>query len=99
MNENARKIAVDALATYRLTKLVIDDYITNDLRQKAFQELAKLPSPLARKAEYLLTCPWCVGIWAASFLIGLRLIAPSLAEYLNSLLAASAVTGILYERM
>lgn len=90
---------VDSLATYRVTKLVIDDYITQDLRQKAFEELAKLPHPLARKAEYLLTCPWCVGIWAAGFLVALRFLAPNLANYLNTLLAASAVTGILYERL
>lgn len=90
---------IDSLATYRVTKLVIDDYITLELREKAYSELAKLPSPLARKAEYLLSCPWCVGIWAAGFLVALRLLAPNLADYLNTLLAASAVTGILYERL
>lgn len=97
---NTTDAVIDALATYRLTKLVIDDYITQDLRDKAFAELAKLENnKLARKAEYLLTCPWCVSIWAAGFLVLLRLTAPNLAQYLNTLLAASAVTGVLYEKV
>lgn len=91
--------AITALATYRLTKLVIDDYITEDLRRLAYQELSKLKSKHARKVEYLLSCPWCVSIWAAGFLILLNKIAPNLAKALKILLASSAVTGIVYSKL
>lgn len=90
---------IDALATYRATKLVIDDEITADLRDKAYKEIKRLPKKTADKLQYLLTCPWCVSIWAAAFLVALRLIAPNLATYLNTLLAASAVTGITYTKI
>lgn len=92
-------LASDALATYRLTKLVIDDKITEDVRSKIFKEIHRLPKPMQAKVSYFLTCPWCVSIWAAGFLGLLRLKAPNLADYLSTLLAASAVTGILAERV
>lgn len=90
---------IDALATYRATKLIIDDEITADLRDKAFAELHRLPKKTAQKLQYFLTCPWCVSIWAAAFLVGVRLLAPNLAKYLNTLLAASAATGLTYTKL
>lgn len=93
-----QQTALTSLATYRLTKLVIDDEITADLRDKAFEELDKLDNKFSAKLTYLLTCPWCVSIWAAGFLILLRKFAPNLAQALEILLASSAATGLLYER-
>lgn len=90
---------IDALATYRATKLVIDDEITADIRERAYQELERLPKKYATKLRYLLGCPWCVSIWAAGFLVALRLVAPNLAKYLNTLLAASAATGLIYQKI
>jgi len=90
---------IDALATYRATKLVIDDEITADLRDAAYREIARLPKKYANKLAYLLTCPWCISIWAAGFLVGLRFVAPNLATYLNALLAASAATGLIYTKV
>ena len=92
------QVATDAIATYRLTKLVIDDEITREAREWAYVNLQKLPAPLANKVEYLLGCPWCVSIWAAGVLLAVRKINPDLADYLNTLLAASAVTGVIDER-
>lgn len=92
-------LAVDTLATYRLTKLVIDDEITREAREWAYEQANRLPAPLASKVTYLLGCPWCVSIWAAGTLLLLRKVNPALADYLNTLLAASAVTGVLAERV
>lgn len=88
-----------ALATYRLTKLVIDDEITQELRMKAYQEIDKLPPKLANKLSYFLGCPWCVSIWAAGFLVLLKKVAPNLHELLTTILSASAVTGIIASRV
>lgn len=95
----ATNAATTALATYRLTKLVIDDEITLELRMKAYQEIDKLPPKLSNKLAYFLSCPWCVSIWAAGFLILLKKVAPNLHELLTTILSASAVTGIIASRV
>ena len=92
-------ILLNSLATYRLTRLVIQDEITAELRAKAFEQIAKLPDPLATKLTFLLTCPWCVGIWAAGAILVLRKTSPELAEFITGLLAASAVAGVISERV
>lgn len=94
-----QQTALTSVATYRLTKLVIDDYITSDLRDKAFDEIDRLPPKIAEKLTYFLTCPWCVSIWAAAFLVLLRKITPNLTSALEVLLTSSAITGLIYEKV
>jgi len=83
----------DVLATYRLTKLVMEDKITEDLR---FLIYSKLPSD--SKLVYLLNCPWCVSIWAGLVIFTLRKVSPDTADIVSGLLAASAVTGVVYTK-
>ena len=100
MRYDPTRLAIDALATYRVTKLVMDDEITAELRDKAYEEIDKIKNPLLRnKLSYLLSCPWCISIYGAAFLVGLRLVAPNLANYLNTILALSAATGVLYQKI
>jgi hypothetical protein len=92
-------LLVDTAAVYRLTKLVTEDYLTEDLRklvQQHFPAVLDKYTGLKRKHKlvYFINCPWCVSIWAAAFIFTLRQINPTLATYLSSILAASAVTGI-----
>jgi hypothetical protein len=87
-------LVVDAVAVYRLTKLVIDDEILADIREKVWE---KYP-PETTKIGYLTTCPWCVSIWMAGLVFALRKVSPELATYISSTLAASAATGIAYAR-
>lgn len=94
-----QEMIMNSLATYRLTRLVIEDEITNDLRAKAYEQINKLPDPVANKLSYFLTCPWCVSIWAAGLLLVLRRTSPELAEFVTGLLAASAVAGVISERV
>lgn len=92
-------LLLDTAAVYRLTKLVTEDYLTEDLR-KLVQD--KFPAVMDRRTEmrrkhkivYFINCPWCVSIWAAGFIFALRKMNPELATYLSSILAASAATGI-----
>lgn len=81
---------VDALATYRLTKLVIDDYITEPLRDKVY---AKFGDPADSKVSYLVTCPWCVSIYIGIGVVAARTIAPKAWRPLAYALAFSGVTG------
>jgi hypothetical protein len=95
----ALTLLIDTVAVYRLTKLVTEDYLTQDLRllvQEKFPAVIDKRSGQKRKSKftYFINCPWCVSIWAAGFIFTLRKISPESATYLSSILAASAVTGI-----
>ena len=78
------------LATYRLTKLVIDDQITEELRNKAY-ELAEGHD----KLTYLLGCPWCISIYAGAVAVVIEKTVPEV----NTVLGASAITGLVYTNL
>jgi hypothetical protein len=86
-------LLTDIAATYRLTKLVLDDRITEDLRY-AIQ--ARFPRD--SKIAYFVGCPWCVSIWAGAVIFTLRKVNPTGADIVSGLLAASAVTGVVYTK-
>lgn len=88
-------LAVDVTAVIRLTRLVLDDEITSDIRDLIW---AKFP-PRDTKLGYLFTCPWCVSIWAGFVVFGLRATSPKTADILSGALAASMVTGLVYEKL
>jgi hypothetical protein len=122
----ALALAVDALATFRLTKLVVDDQLTAEARDAVIEaayesagraremrhlhpEVAesRMPSVWADcvvpndddppKLAFLVTCPWCAGMWVALGVTALRSIAPRLWEPLARALALSAVAGLVSE--
>lgn len=86
-------LAVDIAATYRLTKLVLDDKLTEDLRNKIYEKF-----PRDSKVSYFIGCPWCVSIWAGAVIFTLRKVNPHGADIVSGLLAASAATGVAYTR-
>lgn len=53
-----KSLAVDVLATERLTRLVVEDEITKNLR---YRVMGKFPDS---KVSYLVNCPYCVSVWA-----------------------------------
>lgn len=91
----ALTFAVDALATYRLQKLVRDDKITEPLREWVYH---KYGEPHESKLAYLTTCPWCLSIYAGLGLSFARMIAPGPTNALARGLALSAIAGIMAER-
>ncbi len=86
---------VGALATYRLTRLAIEDVITAKWRNKV---LEKFP-PTEDKWSYVLTCPWCAGMWAGLVVAGLQATDSKLARALVSALAFSQAVGLAEERL
>lgn len=52
------QLAVNVLATERVTRLVVEDEITRELR---YWVQSKWPTS---KVSYLVTCPYCVSVWA-----------------------------------
>jgi hypothetical protein len=83
----------DVVATYRLTKLIMDDKITEDFRNLIYEKF-----PRDSKMSYLISCPWCVSIWAGAAIFTLRKVSPETADVISGLLAASAVTGVVYTK-
>lgn len=75
-------LVVDALATFRVTRLVTSDSITAPLRARV---------PAETLAGELVRCPWCVGWWSAVLI-------PLLPRWLRRSLALAAVAGILSEQ-
>jgi hypothetical protein len=59
---SALALVADSLATYRLTRLVVEDQITVDVREWIW----KHHSPEETKLGYLITCPYCVSVWAGA---------------------------------
>lgn len=54
-------LVIGGLATARLTRLITTDEITSPLRRVAWKI-----DPNLRHVGYLITCPYCVGVWAAA---------------------------------
>jgi hypothetical protein len=80
-------VIVAALATYRLTRLITADQITESLR--AFAERR-------RWSGYLAQCDWCLSIWVAPGPALCVVLWPDNRAVLVGLLALafSAVTGL-----
>jgi hypothetical protein len=73
--------------------MVMDDRITEDFRNYIFETF-----PRDSKISYLITCPWCVSIWAGMVVFAIRRISPETADVVSGILAASALTGIAYTK-
>lgn len=87
-------IILDIVAVIRLTRLINEDVITEPLRDLVWKRF-----PPNTKLGYLLTCPWCMSIWAGLAITLLRKASPTLATSVSTILAASQVTGMLAEHL
>lgn len=86
-------LITDALATHRLTRLVIEDEITFPLRERIFKKYP--PSP--NRWSYALTCPHCSSVWIGAGVVLARTIAPKAWRPVAIALALSSATGLLEE--
>jgi len=89
-------LAVDALASYRLTKLVRDDMITEPLREAVHERVG---DPAESKLAYLVNCPWCLSIWFGAGLVILRWRWPKVGRGVARALAVSALTGMITQQL
>lgn len=80
-----------ALATFRLTRLIIEDQIFEPVRNRIW---AKYPP--TTQIGYLFTCPWCVSIWAGSLLTAGYILIPTITLAIALVLSLSAAVGLLY---
>lgn len=84
-------LVVDALAVYRLTRLITRDDISTPMR-KAITK--RWEGPLVT----LVGCPWCISIWLGAGTVLATYFAPYWWSFVAMLLALSAVAGYLSGR-
>lgn len=87
-------LLIDALAVYRLTRLItrdtlppivrVRDYVLERWRDRALTELA--------------VCPWCISFWLAVGVLAARMVAPAPWSLVSLTLAWSAIAGLLSTR-
>jgi hypothetical protein len=91
-NGPALEAAVDALATYRIVRLIQEDTILDGPREQIMIKYGHL-----RIAE-LMTCPWCLSVWVGMGVAIARVATPRLwgiaARGLASSAGASLITGM-----
>lgn len=84
-------LIIGGLATYRLSKVFVDDQILNGFRNLLWRRFP----PETNKFGYLFTCMWCMSIWTASLIVVSSIIIPTITLYVCLVLALSAIAGLL----
>ena len=93
-------LVIDALAVWRITRLVTEDGITAPLRGRLLAwalEPGADARPRRPKLAELIECPHCVSIYAATGVLVARRRVPRLWDPLARLLAFSALSGLIAE--
>ena len=83
-------LLINVLAVHRLTKLVIEDKITEQLRNKLFDKW-----PPQTSWTYLITCPWCISIWFAGLAVAGLFLFWGVWFIASLILAISSAVGII----
>lgn len=81
----------DALAAHRLTRLVIEDTVTDRARTALKHEGPPWVGTL-------LECPWCAGFWVSVAVATARVAAPKAWRPVARVLALSSAAGLLSSR-
>ncbi|HZU74099.1 MAG TPA: DUF1360 domain-containing protein [Acidimicrobiales bacterium] len=103
----AGDIALLGTATFKLSRLISKDKVTSALRFPFTRYEGDAPGPevreeprggrLRRRVGELITCPFCVGQWAGTALMGLYLLSPPAGRAVAGLLTSIAVSdGLQY---
>lgn len=91
-------VVFDVLATYRLTTLVKDDKITEDIRNLVWKRYGQPSDEDCHKVSYLMTCPWCLSIYFGAVAVLAQMRYPRIWRPVAKALAFSALTGLLSEK-
>lgn len=93
------------LATYRLTRLLVFDQITNPIRKLFIEEIEiegskeiylKIKSGIVRNFfGELLSCYWCTGIWCSLFFICLYWWNERIADILIAIFAVAGASAFI----
>lgn len=93
-----RDLLLDALSTFRLTRLLVEDELLAEPRDAVTRWADSRDTTLRRKVGTLATCPWCMSAYSGLLAVALRSFAPRLWDPLAKALAYSAVAGLIASR-
>lgn len=95
MKTDLTDAVVDALASYRLVRLVQEDELPPMLaaRTAVIERFGVDSLPFK-----LMDCPWCLGMWMAAGVVAVRAVSPRGWGVVARVLAFSAAAGLLAER-
>ncbi len=87
------ELVIEALAVYRATKLLQQDDLPPlpEIREKLMERYGTSPW------SQLLDCPWCLSVWVGMASRLVRAVAPRFWRAGATVLASSAVTGVISE--
>jgi hypothetical protein len=80
-----------ALATYRVTRLLVRDTIFSNLRDRIWNRYP----PETTKRGYLLTCEWCTSVYVGLGFVSWYTISSEVVRFFAVALALSAIAGLL----
>jgi hypothetical protein len=80
-----------ALATYRVTRLLVRDTIFASLRNRIWNRYP----PETTKRGYLLTCEWCTSVYVGLGFATWYTISSEVVRFFAVALALSAIAGLL----
>ncbi|MCT8140377.1 DUF1360 domain-containing protein [Anaerobacillus sp. CMMVII] len=97
-----------SLASFRITRLIVFDTITFFLR-KPFHEMIEETDEEGKVVTYLhikgegikfwigelLSCYWCVGVWASIFLVVMYSLFPVVIGYVVLILAIAGIASLI----
>jgi len=87
-------LIVGTLAVARITRLLVDDQLTNGYRQWVVRRWGG-----ESMQSYLAHCPWCTGVWISAIIMPVSALLPNIWTVTAlSVPAASMVTGLLLDR-
>jgi uncharacterized protein DUF1360 len=89
-------LVVDALASYRVTRLLVSDGIVDRQRDAIVDRLRRGGY---RKLVELSECPWCLGFWVACGVVATRRAFPRTWAPVAEAFAFSAVSGLLASKV
>lgn len=98
-------VVLVALATARITRLVISDRVTGRPR-RAVQDWSEArwegrqgrepdPNEWQSPVAYLLSCPWCMSVWVGAAVTAATDLVTDVPLPVLTALAASMVTGVI----
>ncbi|MBO0962594.1 DUF1360 domain-containing protein [Neobacillus sp. MM2021_6] len=96
-----------SLSSFRLTRLLVFDKITEFIREPFFDEVVEENEEGEKDVYYLpkktgfkkfmgelLSCYWCTGIWAAALIIVFYYISPAVSTPIILILAVAGLAAI-----
>lgn len=108
MNFTFLELIIISLASFRLTRLIVFDKITEFVREPFFEEAVEMNEEGIEEIYYvpkkgrikgfvgeLLSCYWCTGVWSAIFICLSYLLWPQIATPCLFILAVAGLAAII----